>query len=278
MIQSLLPAEAGPARGDYRLAPDVLFLRIQDGSARLLDLGGNFYAISQTGAQMLHQALTMGRATAAASIATQYRVEVSRIHNDLHTLLCTLEKKRLIVRTRTRRRAIGRQGRIASLLLVPLLRGLWLVPALHKPCILLTIAHLALRFSGWPGTAACWQAYFRSAPVHTPVRCGAEALEHILQEIDHAVCRGAVHHLLPVACKERALACWWLLHAAGVAAQLVVGVNCFPLECHCWCEVGPSILSDAQERCQQFTPLLWYGNGPVEQSASGLPSREGLCR
>lgn len=267
MIQSILRPEADVINSDYHLAPDVLFLRVQDGSARLLDLGGNFYSISQTGAQMLYQTLVMGKATAAVSIATEYRVECSHIQNDLHAFLHDLEKKRLIFHTRHPQSAFTNKNILPSLLLIPLLHGISLSPVSqrNKTRLLLTLAHVAIRLFGWPKTVACWQSQFKrvrrvwKTRVHTPASCGTALLEQTVQDIDKVVCSVAAHHLLPVECKERALSCWWLLRSTGLAATLVVGISLFPLECHCWCEVGQWVVSDAQDRCQQFTPILRYG-------------------
>jgi hypothetical protein len=61
-----------------------------------------------------------------------------------------------------------------------------------------------------------------------------------------------------MACKERALCCWALARAAGLAATLVVGLQLFPLAGHCWCEVGSWTLSDDRARCDLYTPVIRY--------------------
>src|SRR5512135_2405391 len=96
MIPAILRAETGPVESEYRLAPDVILLLIQDGSARLLHLGGNFYAISQTGAVMLYETLKADTATAALRIATEYRAKLSQVQNDLRAFLHNLEERQLI--------------------------------------------------------------------------------------------------------------------------------------------------------------------------------------
>src|SRR5690242_10461236 len=98
MIQSVLSAESDAIGNDYLLQPNVIFLLIKDGSARLLDLEGNFYTISQVGAEMLAETLRFGTATAAEHIATKYSAELSSVQNDLYGLLHTLEGQRLIHR------------------------------------------------------------------------------------------------------------------------------------------------------------------------------------
>src|SRR3989440_8356843 len=129
MIQSILRAEADLTDSDYRLAPHVIFLRIQDGSARLLDLGGNFYAISQMGAQMLNESLTVGTATAADRIATEYSAELSHVQNDLHAFLHDLEEKRLISHNQRSQDAFQSKNILPLLVPVPLLRCISVCPA-----------------------------------------------------------------------------------------------------------------------------------------------------
>jgi hypothetical protein len=259
MIKSILRAEADLTNRDYHLAPNVLFLRIQDGSARLLDLGRNFYAISQTGAQMLYETLTVGTTTAAVHIATEYRTELSHVQNDLHAFLYDLEEKRLISCSQQAHWHGGHKGWAFTMArpYMLLLRCISVCPVSleRKTRAILTLAAVSIRLFGWPKTIASWRYYLQK---HASGNATTE-LEQSAQDIDNVVRNVAAHHLLHVECKERALSCWWLLCSAGFSAQLVVGVSLFPLESHCWCEVGQFVLSDDQDRCQQFTPVLSYG-------------------
>ncbi len=263
MIQSILHAETGVTEGDYRLAPDVVFLRVQDGSARLLDLGGNFYALSQTGAQMLYDTLHGDMAAVAAHIAAEYQAELSHVQSDLYAFLHDLEQKRLIFHTRRSRRALQSKRRLSLLVLEFLLRVISACPGSleRKAWALLTLAFVAIRLFGWPRAIASWHRYLvraQSTQKHISGKV-ATGLEQSAKDIDEAVRSIAARHLLHVECKERALACWWLLCSAGLSARLVLGVHLFPLRCHCWCEVGELVFSDDRERCEQFTPILSYG-------------------
>lgn len=83
-----------PIAGDYLLAPDVLFLLVQDGSARLLDLNGNVSTITLVGAKMLYESLRTDTTTAAARIAAEYCTAVSLVQNHLHAFLFDLEQVR----------------------------------------------------------------------------------------------------------------------------------------------------------------------------------------
>lgn len=266
MIQSILRADTEVTEGDYRLAPDVLFLRIQDGSARLLDLGGNFYALSQMGAQMLYEALHGNTAAVAARIAREYHAEVSHVQDDLHAFLHDLEEKRLISHIQRSRRSLQSKRPLSLLVLVPLLRAISVCPGSlqRKAWALLTLALVAVRLFGWPHTVASWRRYLVWAQRCVSAQKYASSdvtteLEQSTKDIDEAVRSVAARHFLHVECKERALACWWLLCSAGFPAKLVLGVHLFPLGCHCWCEVGQLVLSDDEGRCGQFMPVHSYG-------------------
>jgi len=256
IIQSIFCVESGLTESDYLLSPNVIFLLIQDGSARLLDLGGNFYAISQTGAKMLSETLKVGTATAAARIATEYSAELSHIQEDLHAFLHNLEDKRLIFRNQQSRDAFQSKNILPLLVLMPLLRCISVCPASleKKTWALLTLASVSIRVFGWPKTIASWHHYLQK---HAPNRAIRE-LEQSAQDIDKIVRAVAAHHPFHVECKERALSCWWLLYSVGIPAKLVLGVNLFPLQCHCWCEAGQIVFTDDQDRCEQFTPILSY--------------------
>jgi hypothetical protein len=118
----------------------------------------------------------------------------------------------------------------------------------------MTLASVSIRIFGWPKTIAGWYSYLQN---HAPSSTTTE-LEQSVKEIDEVVRRVAARHLFHVECKERALSCWWLLSSAGFSAKLVLGVSLFPLACHCWCETGQFVLSDDQDQCEQFTPVLSY--------------------
>src|SRR5688500_13541787 len=105
MIQAILSSErpgTGTEAGEYVLAPDVLLLLVQDGTARLLDMDGCFYALSAIGATMLQETLQHDTTTAAQRIATHYGVQAQRVQGDIETFLAELERRRLIHRREAR--------------------------------------------------------------------------------------------------------------------------------------------------------------------------------
>src|SRR4051794_23107217 len=78
---------------EYALPSDVILVTVRDGSARLLDMSGDFHAVPAVGAQMLQETLANGAAAAAARIAEDYGVAPRQVQDDLAVFLRELEKQ-----------------------------------------------------------------------------------------------------------------------------------------------------------------------------------------
>jgi hypothetical protein len=239
----------------YALPANVALLLVRDGTARLLDFDGYFHAISATGAKMLQETLERGSEAAARRIAEQYDVDAHQIRADLDAFLADLERRQLVCRFRGRQRSASTI--LVSLFLASTLRCAHLganslkAKALH----LLTLAYFSFRFFGWTRTVASWQRFY--GEVSTPR--SLQESEEIARAIDSAVRTTAAKHVLNVGCKERSIVCWALMRSTDLPVRLVLGVDLFPLASHCWCELGPLVLSDYEDRCERFTPVLKYG-------------------
>jgi hypothetical protein len=236
---------------EYFLPPDVILLTVEDGSARLLDMGGSFHAVPAIGARMLQETLANGAAAAAMRIADDYGVALQQVRSDLAVFLRDLEDQGLLCgqRNRQRRRSVG----LARQLLRPSLHGTHrlLRSPEAKARVLLGLARLAFALFGWTPTVAAWQ----DAHALFPVRKACERDTETIQKLDRAVHAAAASHPVAVACKERALCCWSLARASGLHAAVIVGVELFPIAGHCWCEVGPHMLGDDREWCERSTPV-----------------------
>jgi len=57
-------------------------------------------------------------------------------------------------------------------------------------------------------------------------------------------------------CLPRSLALARRLFAAGLAADLVIGVAVQPFRAHCWAQSGDQLLIDDADSVRQFTPIL----------------------
>src|SRR5262249_15885438 len=130
----------------------------------------------------------------------------------------------------------------------------WPVSLKWKAKTVMGLAYVAIRLFGWPATMAAWQRYHQKC---SP-RPGAPRSHAAAQAADEAIRDAAGRHIFNVECKERALGCWSLLREQGFSAKLLLGIDFFPFASHCWCELGPLVLTDYEDRCERFTPVLTY--------------------
>jgi hypothetical protein len=242
-----------PVAADFCLPPDVLFVTVHDGSARLLDMAGRFHAVPAVGALMLRETLARGTAAAVNQIAEEYGVDAGQVQQDLDVFLRELEGQGLLCSRRNRQGWRVANINLARLLLRPALS--WIHRAIRgreaKARALLGLARTSFALFGWTRTIAVW----KEAHAHFASRQARESEEQTVRAVDQAVRIAAAGHLFAPECKERGLSCWALARAAGFDAALVVGIDLFPLAGHCWCEVGPWTLSDDPDRCANYTPV-----------------------
>jgi Transglutaminase-like superfamily len=223
-----------------RLAPDVLLVRAPDGSGRLLDLAGSFYALDQIAAQLLFDLARRGRTEAVRAAARRYRVSERRIEADLDALLMELPP------------GIGteeaaRRGRRVNPLVVAVLSLLRRLRPPHlRAWVLLAAARLCFATVGWSRTLDWWTSLpTRGRPGGSPTA-----------EIDVRVRRHATRSILGHTCKERAVVCLAEARAAGLGAAVVLGLSCYPLATHSWCVLDNGvILGDYPDLCAAFRPV-----------------------
>jgi hypothetical protein len=239
---------ATPSQPDYVLSPDVLLLPVDDGSARLLDLGGEVFSVSESGAMMLMILLERGTGAAVAEVARHFSANPSRVQSDLGIMLKDFQAKKLLRPVHAADPAPRRARQaMAHFLAFPLRLVLVMpLPLQARAAVLLTLARLSCALAGWTATIRAWERRTNPRSV--------EPIE-LATQIDQAVRAAAAKHLLKVACKERALSCWALARSAGLNAELVVGIQFFPVAGHCWCEVGDLPLSDDKSRISDFRPI-----------------------
>lgn len=233
----------------YTLCQGVFHFEVEDGTSRLLNLGGRFYALSTTATQMLRATLDRGTRSATEELAREFQVPAERIRADLTAMLADLRRRRLIRRADDRRAATVAAA-CAAHASVPMLWSARLVPTRRaKAWLLLALAALTCRAFGWAHAAEAWRIAFprRAAPPSDP--------EAVMRGTDALTRAAAASHPLPAECKERALTTWALGRMAGVPVELVVGVQPFPLQGHCWCTYNGVDYSDDPERCAQFKPV-----------------------
>jgi hypothetical protein len=233
---------------DYSLGEAVFFLRAPDGSGRLLDLAGSFFATNAVGADLLEAACRSGEANAIATIAREYDVPTEQVRADFETYVSSLVARRLLRRADAdpRHRAEFSKAFIRAAVRALLRRKV--TPFTIRA--LLGLARLSLMSLGWHAGAHLWLQVSKEVKISSQFDTA--------DELADAVRAAAATHWIRVECKERALCCWALLQAAGHKPTLVVGITLFPLGGHCWCTLDDRVIGDDEDRCARYAPLKRY--------------------
>jgi Transglutaminase-like superfamily/Coenzyme PQQ synthesis protein D (PqqD) len=238
----------------YVLSPDVIMIPLEDGTARLLDLDGSFFSLSQTAAQMLKGMLEQSELDTSQQIAAEYNADVDQVRADLTGLLATLRAKGLVRRSDDPLPVTRLRTAIAVTVCYP---GLWILGLVHhrrlKTLALLALARLSFELVGWARTVDAWRKYLRT---HHVLATGPQR-QRLIDTIGSEI-RRSPSGVASIACKERALCCWFMLGSAGIPARLVMGVQLSPFAGHCWCEVDGRILTDSPESCKAYSPVICY--------------------
>jgi hypothetical protein len=253
-VLNLSAREAANAN-DYVLAPSVVLWSAPDGPAQLIDLDGDFYALSQTAAEMLRAVLARGAGAAARGISEDYSIELARAEADLSDFLARLQRVGLIERPNASAVKRKLKAFAAKALVVPPLRLLRpvILARRSRPLMLMVFARICIAVFGWQATVMAWRAALHP---HKS-RGDREDEDSFLREVEHGI-RVSATKMPSIACKEKALSCWYLVCAAGAPAALVVGIQQYPLGGHCWCAIGERILSDSSANCRTYMPVMQY--------------------
>jgi hypothetical protein len=223
-----------------RLAPDVLLVQAPDGSGRLLDLGGSFYALDPIAVELLWDVARRGRPETVRAAARRYGVPEQRVAADLDELLAVLPSG---IGTAEGPPGGGRGDRlaVAALLLLSRVR-----PARARVWTRLAAARICFATAGWSRTLRWWTAL----PV-SPRKDGRTPAE-----VDLRVRRTATGSVLGHTCKERAVVGLAEARYAGLGAAVVLGISFYPLATHSWCVLDDGVvLGDLADVCAAFEPV-----------------------
>lgn len=113
--------------GDFRLAPEVIFAGLGDGTARLLDMSGSFFALSESAARLVESALRLPMKKASATVAAEFGADALEVERDLHDLVDELCRRGSLRPAAEPAKERGRR-RWAGALLYPLLRAVLAAP------------------------------------------------------------------------------------------------------------------------------------------------------
>jgi hypothetical protein len=222
------------------VGPDVLLVRAPDGSGRLLDLAGSFYAVDPIAAELLTDLSRGGRSEAVRAASRRYRVPEQQIAADLDALLAELPSG---IGTEETTRRHGWVDPVVGTLLSLLCR---VASPRLRTWTLLAAARVCFVAAGWSRTLRWWT----SLPTRG-VPAGSSAAE-----IDRRVRRQATGSVLGHTCKERAVVCLAEARTAGLPAAVVLGLSFYPLATHSWCVVDDDVvLGDHPELCAPFQPV-----------------------
>ena len=211
----------------YRLASEVVLVPVADGSARLLDLDGQYFALTDVAAQMLRATLDLGPAGAVERIARDWEVDSERARTELERFLAELIRRGLLLtadQSERRRRLRSRPAQVILSGLIHLTRSLRPTYT-GKAAGLLTLAKLSCRWLGWAGAVYLWQRLFPRPRCLLQGRAADEAR----QTVDQAVRSALAQSWVATACKERGMVSWALARRAGLDPSLVIGLSFYPL-------------------------------------------------
>jgi hypothetical protein len=233
-----------------RLRPDVLLVRAPDGSGRLLDLAGSFYALDQIATELLFDLARRGRTETVRAAAWRYRMSERRVAADLDALLSELPPGLSELPPGIETPETARRGGRVDPLVVAVLSLLRRVghPQL-RAWVLLAAARVCFATAGWSRTLRWWTS------LPTRGRPGGSSAA----EIDVRVRRHATGSVLGHTCKERAVVCLAEARTAGLGAAVVLGLSFYPLATHSWCVLDNGvILGDYPDVCAAFQPVALH--------------------
>ena len=242
-------------RTGYKLHPDVVWILRHDGSSCLMHMSANVSAIDAVSTNLLQSLIEVGLERSGAALAARYNVAESLVREDVAAFLTDLHKQKIVYSLPYREPPFDKVRRVVACTSISGVLSLIDLVARNlrfRVWGLLLAAKWAIAQFGWAKSVHEWERiYPQPAPDTLP---NAEKLE----TIDRTVRETAARSLISVECKERALACLALARRSGIPAQLVVGVNHYPLQGHVWVEAAGRIISDNPEHCRLFEPVLRY--------------------
>jgi hypothetical protein len=104
--------------GRYVLCPDVILMPVADGTARLVNLDGSAFHLSQTAIEMLKGVLQDREEQTVRRVAAEHLTDIAVVESDLSTLLAALRAKGLL--RRRDERVIGLRLRTVIALIIKL--------------------------------------------------------------------------------------------------------------------------------------------------------------
>ena len=241
---------------EYVLQDGVIFLIVQDGTGRLLNLDCAFIGMSEVATYMLSELLNSDLESTTLSVATKYKISPAAAKTDLTRFVEQLDVGKFILHganAQPRQSFKKTISRFISLKTLHLIHDMPL-PLDAKAWLLMTLAFFAVKFSGFGHAIAIWQGSFKASANMQFKKASPETVDIVSSAVE----RVAKRHILPVACKERALSAWSLTQHASLPSELIIGVDLFPFAAHTWCTVDTKIVGDEADGCKYFAPVAAF--------------------
>ncbi len=153
-LRSACSSASRSPTSDYALNPNVILLILSDNTARLLDLDGDFCAISATGTLILSETLKFNSKTSVQKLVSEYGVPLSQAREDVEKFLESLATQGVIYLSESSLR----QDKPLILALLKLLGsilqtiGALPLPLTVKAWLILALAYFSTRLFGWSRT------------------------------------------------------------------------------------------------------------------------------
>jgi hypothetical protein len=254
MYEVLSASTPRPSVVAAHLREHVFFVVVPDGTGRLLNLNGSFYALDATGTKLLHHALMFPGPVAVSRLAALLRVDARIVADDLELLVGELQRRQLVAKSHEIE--TGRRGascwklavmRVALTLLGYTGRSLEMSVAAS-----MFLAFCAVRSIGLGSVA---QACYEWAATSRTVRCDDGAKEYVCDSLRRALRARTAKGWLSYSCKERAVAGFVAGRLHGVVGSMVLAIDIHPFRAHLWFESHGAIISDQGTLRTKFEPV-----------------------
>lgn len=242
---------------DYILRPDVLCVEVWDGTSRVIDFGGESFGLNVTATRMLTTTLTLGSTAAIQQLFASSVISEEQICEDHASLFGDLVRRGVVQRKEMSQSNSNLKG-FLPYVGGKLVESCCIRAATSRSALitLMTLGSIYVRCFGWAKTLRLWRR-----AVHNATAARVSGLEISIAQFSSNVKNALASCPVPVDCKVRALTSASVLSAAGMPAEIVIGIDLFPFLGHCWCECEGTAIADRIDRCTRFTPVIRHSFG-----------------
>ncbi|MFM6089398.1 MAG: lasso peptide biosynthesis B2 protein [Dolichospermum sp.] len=238
--------EAKPSE-NLSLSSDAIWIRLEDGSSRMIHLQGDCLYLSPSATSDLENCI-IKKSNENSSVNIVKKLASYR--------MLDINSKRFFTLNKT-----IKYFKIQFIYYVVYIMGLcnFVTSINFKIKMLLMLSFIFYQVFGISITIEAWQKYFgKFIESKSKInKC------YTVVDLSNLVINCVSNSVFPLACKERALVTFALCQQYGYNVSLFLGVQLFPFSGHCWVQHDDIILSDEPERCKIFMPVRSYDNRKI---------------